>query len=141
MGELLGIPEWLFVTIFVCGGLVIWFAIGWRNTSRQIDALKSHRASPNREDFINLMSPDVRRETAEFLWDTAQPYLEPWQLAAHPEDDLAKDLPIDDDDWGMDWPRDWAELKGFHETNLPDWPEGWPVTVRNFGRWLDMAPV
>ncbi|MDN3646796.1 hypothetical protein QWY75_11345 [Pontixanthobacter aestiaquae] len=51
------------------------------------------------------------------------------------------DLPIDEDDWGVDWPRIYSEGQGFHESHFPDWPENWLVTIRNYGRWLDMAPV
>ena len=51
-----------------------------------------------------------------------------------------EDLPIDDEEWSMDWPQEWAELRDFHESNFHDWPESWPVTIRNFGRWLDKGP-
>ena len=88
------------------------------------------------------MSPDVSGEASEFLWEIALSYLEgwPWNLAPHPDDDLSKDLPVDEEDWSMDWPREWAERKGFHVSNLADWPEDWLPTIRNYGRWLDMSP-
>ena len=44
---------------------------------------------------------------------------------------------IDDDDVGMDWVRDWTERSGILESDLPDWPKDWPLTVRNYARWLD----
>ncbi|WP_170234895.1 hypothetical protein [Croceicoccus sediminis] len=53
---------------------------------------------------------------------------------------MVRDLPIDEDDWSLDWPRDFARHHGFDESDLPDWPEGWPVTIRNYGRWLNMRP-
>lgn len=86
-----------------------------------------------------MMSKDMELATAEFLWEKASFYVQ-LPLAPHPDDDPIKDLCIDGDDISMDWPRDWAELRGFHQSNLPDWPSGWQLTLRNFGRWLDMAP-
>jgi len=86
------------------------------------------------------MGTDVSRETSEFLWQTLIVYLEP-KLAPHPDDSLIDDLPIAGDDWSMDWPRDFAEARDFHHTNLPDWPADWPITVRNYGRWLDLGPI
>ena len=138
MGDLSGIPAWLAETLF----LIVFFGLiggwAWRNTSKTINATLAKRPNPTKEQFIGLMQEDVRVETAEFLWETIIVYLEP-KLSPHPDDSLAKDLPIDDDDWSMDWPRDFAERHGVHESNLPDWPAEWPVTVRNFGRWLDLS--
>ncbi|MBA4164305.1 MAG: hypothetical protein C0510_06690 [Erythrobacter sp.] len=139
MGGLLGIPEWLAKLLFVATFVAIIFSLGWRNTSRSIRELKERRISPSREEFLELMEPDVSPEASEFLWDTALFYIQP-HLTPHPDDDLIKDLPIDEDDIGMDWPRDWAKQQGFHDSNLPEWPEGWLVTIRNYGRWLDMGP-
>lgn len=85
-----------------------------------------------------MMAADVSHDATEFLWDTALIYLRP-KLTPHPEDDLVADLPIDSDDWSMDWPRDFARRHGFDEKIYPIWPEGWPVTVRNFGQWLDFG--
>lgn len=82
------------------------------------------------------MRPDTMEATANFLWDTAVIYLQP-RLAPHPDDDLVRDLPIDDGDWSMDWPREFADLHGFSEMDYPDWPEGAAVTLRNYGRWLE----
>ena len=89
-----------------------------------------------------MMRADVSEEAASFLWQTALPYLDCHKppLTPHPDDDLVRDLPIDADEISMDWPRDWAERGGFHDSNLPDWPKEWPATIRNYGRWLDMGP-
>ena len=139
MGELFGLPEWLFATLFVVIGLVIVLGHGWRNTKRQIAATLAKRRNPTRAEFLSAMLTDVSLAAAEFLWETARLYLEP-RLTPHPDDDLVCDLPIASDDFGMDWPRAFAELQGFHESNFPEWPEDWPITVRNYGRWLDMGP-
>ena len=58
-----------------------------------------------------MMRPDVSEQASAFLWKSALPYLELLRpaLTPHPDDDLVSDLPIDDDDFGMDWPREWAE--------------------------------
>jgi hypothetical protein len=139
MGELLGLPEWLFAFLFVVTGISIVFALSWRNTTRQIAATLAKRRNPTNAEFLAAMQMDVSLSTAEFLWETALPYLQP-HLTPHPDDDLVRDLPIDSDDFSMDWPREFAERHGFHESNFPDWPEGWSVTIRNYGRWLDQGP-
>lgn len=138
MGELVGLPEWLFAILFVTIGVAIVFGFAWRNTRRQIASTVARRPNPPRQEFMVLMASDVSEETSSFLWETALFYCQGRGLTPHPDDDLLKDLPIDDDDISLDWPRDFAKRKGFHESNLPDWPEGCPVTLRNYGRWLDM---
>ena len=87
-----------------------------------------------------MMGVDCSPDVSQFLWDQTLFYVEP-RLTPHPNDHLFEDLKIDDDDVAMDWTREWADRQGFHESNYPDWPENWPTTVRNFGKWLDMAPV
>ena len=139
MAELLGIPEWLALTIWVGSVLAICLAYGYWSLRRAHERVSVRRSSPNEEQFLALMEPDCSREVSEFLWEKAVYYVEP-RLTPHPDDDLLLDLKIDDDDIGMDWPRAWAEQRGFHESNLPDWPKAWPATIRNFGRWLDMGP-
>jgi len=139
MGEALGIPEWLAMILFVGVFLAAVGLVAWRNTRRQIRRTKVLRLSPTRDEFLAMMQPDVRPATAKYLWDACLPYLCRTDLTPHPDDDLAADLPIDDDDWSMDWPREFAAKHGFHESNLPDWPDDWPATIRNYGRWLDMA--
>lgn len=135
--------EWLVPVLFAGGFISILVLVAWRNTNRQVTKTLARSVSPSREAFLEAMSEDVSREASEFLWDAARDglrYHDP-QLTLHPDDDLSKDLPLDDDDVTMDWPRKWAERQGFHESNFPDWPQGWPTTVRNYARWLDMAPV
>lgn len=142
MEGLLGIPEWLVITLLVGMGLAITFGIAWRNTKRQIAATLARRPNPTKAKFMEMMRSDISEEAASFLWQTALPYLSFHKppLTLHPDDDLVRDLPIDPDEISMDWPRDWAEARGFHESNLPVWPREWPVTIRNYGRWLDMGP-
>ena len=138
MGASLGIPEWLFQLLFVTAFIAIVGAVAWRNTSRQIAGTRAKRPSPSREEFLDMMVPEVSRGSAEFLWDTAVEYLQP-RLTPHPDDDLAKDLPIADEDWSMHWPRDYAELHGVDYSDMADWPEGWAPTLRNYGKWLDLS--
>ena len=140
MGDLVGMPEWLFATLFVTIGVAVVFAFAWRNTKRQIAATLAKRPNPTRAELLTAMQTNVSPAAAKFLWETALPYLEP-HLTPHPDDDMVRDLPIDSDDIGMDWPRDFAQRQGFHESSLSDWSEGWPVTVRNYGRWLDLGSV
>lgn len=59
------------------------------------------------------------------------------RLTPHPDDMLLEDLCIDDGDVTMDWPWVWTEQHGLAESDLPDWPKGWPMTVRNYARWLE----
>ena len=139
MGELLGIPEWVAVTIWVGSALIILMAYGYWSIRRAHQRVAVRRLNPSKEQFLLLMAADCSAEVSEFLWSKTLSYIEP-RLTPHPDDDLILDLKIDDDDIGMDWPRDWAEQRGFHESNLPDWPKEWPATIRNFGRWLDMGP-
>ena len=108
-----------------------------RKTHLRVAAI---RCNLTKQQFIELMESDCSTEAADFLWDKALFHVQP-RLTPHPDDDLIKDLKIDDDDIDMDWPRDWAEQRGFHDRNFPDWPKDWPVTIRNFDRWLDMSPI
>lgn len=123
---------------FAIGFVVLLFGIAWDNTRKQIAATLERRPNLTRAEFCELMVLDVSRPTAEFVWDKMIGDLEP-KLAPHPDDDLAKDLPIDDEEWSMDWPSEFAGRHGFSENDLPDWPEGWRATVRNYGRWLEMG--
>ena len=139
MGALLGIPEWLAVTLLVIFGLSIAMLYGFWSIRRAHRRVAATRPNPTRQQFIALMEEDYSPEVSDFLWRKAVYYVEP-RLTPHPDDDLMLDLKIDDDDIAMDWPRDWAEQRGFHDSNLPDWPKEWPATIRNFGRWLDIGP-
>lgn len=133
-----GLPDWLFPTIFVVVSLGVWFGFAWWNTRKQQDRLLARRPNPTKAEFAALMVDDVNEVSTEFLWDTVLCYLQP-NATPHPDDDLGKDLWIDDGDWSMDWPRDFADQQGFSEKTYPDWPKDWPVTLRNFGRWLDLG--
>lgn len=111
-----------------------------RNTRRQIARTLARRSNLSRDEFVQLMQPQVSKATTEFLWAAMLNHLEP-KLTPHPDDSLIDDLPIDSEDWSMDWPREFAEARQFHHSNLPDWPADWPITVRNYGRWLDLGPA
>lgn len=132
------LPHWLFPTVFVFVVLGLWIGIAWRNTRKQQVRLLARRPNPTKDEFTALMAHNVSAAATEFLWNTATTYLQP-TATPHPDDDLVKDLWIDDGDWSMDWPRDFAEQQGFSEKAYPDWPKDWPVTLRNFGRWLDLG--
>jgi uncharacterized protein YneF (UPF0154 family) len=139
MGELLGIPEWLAVTLWVSLCLTVSLVFGYWTIRRAHEQVAVNRPSPSKQQFLASMRGDCSVEVSEFLWEKARYYVEP-RLTPHPDDDLIRDLKIDDDDIALDWPRDWAERRGFHDSNLPEWPKEWPSTIRNFGRWLDLGP-
>lgn len=144
MGEMFSVHEWVAVTIFVMVSVVlgvpIWFAFGYWRIRRAHVRVLERRPNPSQEAFLLDMATDCSTEAAEFLWEQALPYVEP-RLTPHPDDHLFDDLKIDDEDVSMDWTYDWAKPRGFHESNFPDWPDEWPLTVRNFAKWLDKAPV
>ena len=114
--------------------LVIWRAI--RNTSKMVERTLERRPNPTKEEFLTGMTSDVSPTTSNFLWETILPYVAP-KLAPHPDDHLWHDLPIDEDDVTTDWSSDFAKSHGRKLESWPDWPIDVPVTVRNFGRWLD----
>jgi hypothetical protein len=132
--------SWLVPWLWVALIGAIWIAFALRKERRLIAATARRRPNPTRDEFLSQMGPEVSAAAAEFLWAKALFYLQP-KLTPHPDDDLAKDLPIDPDDFALDWPRDFAEQQGFHESNLTDWPREWPATIRNYGRWLTLGPV
>lgn len=140
MGEMLGIPEWLAVTLWVTFALSVVMLYAHASIRKAHLRVAASRPNLTKQQFLVLMETDCSAEVAIFLWEKALYYVEP-RLTPHPDDDLIADLKIDDDDIDMDWTRDWAEQRGFHESNLPDWPKDWPATIRNFGRWLDMGPA
>lgn len=119
---------------FVVLALIVWRAIHKRRV--MVRQTLARRTNPTKEQFLLGMKPDVSPATAEFLWVTILPYIAP-TLAPHPDDHLWADLPIDEDDVTMDWPRDFAESHDRNISTWPDWPTDLPVTVRNFGHWLD----
>ena len=134
-------PDWLSATLSAGIFLAILFGWAWRNTRRQIEQTLSRRSNLTRDEFLKMMAPDVSREASEFIWESALLCLDYFKqkLTPHPDDHLVDDLPIDDEKWSFDWPRDWSDKIGIHASNLPDWPADWAVTVRNFGRWLDLV--
>jgi uncharacterized protein YneF (UPF0154 family) len=139
MGELLGVPEWLAVTLWVGLGITAFLLFGSWTIRRAHERVAANRPNPSKQQFLGAMKAHCSAEVSEFLWEKALYYVGP-RLTPHPDDHLIRDLNIDDDDIALDWPRDWAERRGFHPSNLPDWPKEWPATIRNIGRWLDMGP-
>lgn len=136
MGEWLGVPEWLAVTAFVIGGLAIWLTLGFVMTRRAHGRLAARRPNPTEAEFFAMMAQDCSPEAARFVWQQALIYVAP-RLTPHPDDHLLDDLCIDDDDIDMDWVTEWADQHGVPQKTLPEWPKDWPLTVRNFARWLD----
>ena len=130
------IAPWVFAAAVLA--LVIWRAV--RNTGKTIERTLARRPNPTKDEFLAQIAPDVSRATAEFLWATILSYVAP-RLTPHPDDHLWQDLPIDEDDVTLDWPRDFAKSRGRDLRSWPDWPDDRPVTVRNFGCWLDSALV
>ena len=131
-------PDWAWQGLWLIILLTSIFVLARRSYNRKLRAIPERRPNLTRDEFMALMVPDVSREAAEFLWETVLDYIEP-HATPHPEDNLGQDLPIDRDDIDLDWPRQWAERRGLDESVMPDWPEGIEPTIRNFGRWLDMA--
>jgi uncharacterized protein YneF (UPF0154 family) len=138
MGEWLGVPEWVAGTGFVVAALTVWLALGSVVHRRAMKRLAARRPNPTEDAFLAMMAQDCSPEAARFMWAQALPYVER-RVTPHPDDLLLDDLCIDDDDIDMDWRRAWADQLGVAERDLPDWPESWPLTVRNFARWCDLA--
>lgn len=132
--------DWVIAVPFAVIFLIIILVIGWRNTQRQIAQTVARRPNPSREEFLALMAPDVSLIATEFLWENSIEMLSLFKgIGPHPDDDLARDLPMDEEEWSMDWPVVFAERHGFSDKLYPDWPDGWPATIRNYGKWLDMG--
>ncbi|MEO1730789.1 MAG: hypothetical protein AAFR64_08630 [Pseudomonadota bacterium] len=142
MGELIGFPEWAVLSGCIALGILAFALWRWGNTKRQVERTLAKRANPTHEEFLALIGQDVSPAVSEFLWERALDALSVHasQITPHPDDHLIDDLPINDDEWSLDWPFLWAENCGFPEKNLPDWPADWPATIRHFGRWLDLGP-
>ncbi len=138
MGELLGIPEWLVMTGFVVAAISIWLTLGVVMRRRAYRRVAARRPNSTEAEFLAMMAQDCSPEAARFMWQQTLSYVEP-RLTPHPDDLLLDDLCIDDDDIDTDWTRDWADQQDILESDLPDWPKDWPLTVRNFARWLDLA--
>ena len=138
MGELLGVPEWLAAAGFVVAGLTVWIGAGFIMVRRAHTRLAARRPNPTEDEFLAMMAQECSPEAARFVWDQTLPYVSP-RLTPHPDDRLIDDLCIDDDDIDMDWSQVWADRLNISVRELPDWPRDWPLTVRNFARWLDLA--
>ena len=139
METLSDLPNWVTATALIVTFLAGVYGYANWSLRRAQERVARRRANPSRQAFLADMSSTCSKEVLEFLWERSLAYVEP-RLTPHPDDDLILDLRIDDDDVTEDWPRDWARQRGFHESNLPGWPEAWPTTIRNFGRWLDLGP-
>lgn len=137
MGELLGVPEWVAGTGFVVAALALWLGAGSIMLRRAHARVAARRPNPTEAEFLAMMAQDCSPEAARFVWEQALPYVTP-RLTPHP-DDLLDDLCIDNGDIEMDWTSDWADQLGIPESALPEWPKDWPLTVRNFARWCDLA--
>jgi hypothetical protein len=98
----------------------------------------ARRPNPTEAEFLAMMAPDCSPEVARFMWQQALPYVAPG-LTPHPDDHLVDDLCIDDDDLEIFWSRNWVDEQGISKPEIHEWPEDWPLTVRNFARWLDLA--
>ena len=134
-----GLPEWALAGLAIVLGLIAWLGIGTTVLDRSLQRTAAKRPDIGREDFLAAMSSaGVRDEAAVFLWDTVLFYVSP-QLTPHPDDVLGSDLPIDDDDWSMDWPRDFTLEHGLRQDELPAWPDGQAPSLLNYGRWLSGA--
>jgi hypothetical protein len=81
-----------------------------------------------------MLAGDVDADSAAWFWDELQVYYRPL-LSPHPDDDLVNDMPIDPDE-PEDWARDYCRLSGIALRQVRNWPEGRPVTPRNFLCWL-----
>jgi len=138
MGELLGVPEWLAATGFVAAGLTLWIGLGFWVLRRAHLRVAARRPNPTQAEFLDMMAQDCSPEAAQFIWEQVLPYVTP-RLTPHPDDLLIADLCVDDDDIDSFWRRDWADRQGLAESDLPDWPKDWPLTVRNFARWCDLG--
>lgn len=134
---MLGIPEWLAMTLFVGGALTVWLAIGFALLRKAQRRLAAKRANPTRDEFLALMGQDVDPDIAVWMWDRLQVYYTP--LTPHPDDHLLKDACIDDGDVTMDWLPQFAKDQGLPWKQWPDWPQDWELTVRNFARWLKLG--
>ena len=111
MGALLGIPEWLAVILWATFCLIAFVAVSIRSGRSAHCRLAARRPSPTQHEFLSLLAPDVSPQTAAFWWEKASFYVQP-PLTPHPDDELSRDLRIDDDDWGMDWPGGFCGAAG-----------------------------
>lgn len=137
MGELLGIPEWLALTLWV--SLVLTLAVTWglHSIRKAHRKLAEKRPDPSHDQFVDLLAPAVASDVAEWMWNCLLPYYRP--MTPHPNDHLFTDARIDEDDVTMDWLPRFAEDHGLDWKAWPDWPDGEELTVHNFARWLQQG--
>ena len=134
-----GLPEWALAGLAIVLCLAAWLVIGSMILDRSLRRTAAKRPNIGREDFLAAMSSaGVRDEAAAFLLDTVLFYVRP-QLTPHPDDVLGSDLPIDDGDWSMDWPREFVREHGLQQDDLRAWPDGQAPSLVNYGRWLSAA--
>ena len=124
----------------IAAAIAVLLAIGrflffFRKVWRMVQRTKARRPNPSRDEFVALLSREVRPETAAFLWQRMA-FLLP-TVSPHPDDHLWNDLPIDESEPTEDWVVDFARLHGADPNDWPEWPAGHPVTVRNYARWLE----
>lgn len=138
MGELVGLPEWLVQTLFVVGGLALYFGYAWRSRRESEKRLLTKRENPTREEFNAMLEPECGREIAEWFWQHLADYYAP--LTPHPDDHLIDDVLINGDDIDMDWVPQFCKHFGIGskkwEDDWPPWPDGEALTVRSFARYL-----
>ena len=86
---------------------------------------------------MTSLAADCDADIAEFLWAELTPEWAYWHaaLTPHPDDDVPKDLPIDDDDPHY-WLENYCDSRGLDWKRWTNWDQSQPTTVRNFARWL-----
>jgi hypothetical protein len=103
----------------------------WRRQARR---LAERRANLDQSGFVALLADSADADVAEWLWNELLVYWRP-TLTPHPDDDFARDLPIDPDE-----PNDWLDRfctsQGLEQKIFPDWPHGEETTVRNLAAWF-----
>ncbi len=127
---------WWFAAGCVGLYLLLW-AFTSRKWKRQAIALAARRPSPDRNDFIELLSDDCEGDVAEFVWTIFTEEYSHWgvELTPHPDDDYLEDMPIDPENQS-DWFDDFCVAFAVSYDDFPDWPQGATTTVRNYARWL-----
>ena len=127
---------WMIAFIWIVLIGLVFLALDRRGYDKAVRRLHKKRPNLSREKFLAEMQPEVSQEATDFLWATVLVYLEP-HATPHPDDDLIRGLPIAEEDILMDWPADWQHICGKPSTSMPTWPEDMPLTIRNYGHWLD----
>ena len=141
MGELVGVPEWLAITLWVILGVAVWLAWGCHAMRKGHERLSARRPNPTRGEFLAMLRGDVDEDIAAWMWQQALLYYRP--LTPHPDDHLLADARIDSDDIDMDWVPDFLSAfdmdRKLWPKRWPEWPADWEPTVRNFARFLQLG--